>query len=523
MSSGTNNCNIRDQRLKSTDSQIPTILSNLSYHTTVPSRSRLEPEVGLSSTGWIRSKCTTCLSEPYAAGSCRILTNAEEHQTLSGCVDPVCAENVCDECLEDEDYCDECVVHCGSDCGVAFRCDQLDVGVDDSYAFGGSDSELFGDQTAQTFGFGRPLPQLPTENTMVDSGDLGQAPSDANLSTLPNYSMDQGYPGSFLQPNLFPHFPWSLYRQRSPPQAITSSTSSCKSSDQGPPSHELTFADISPLACKATSPVQSSKPTHGSLDPTDTTANAHYDHVNLSTEHSDSAGPFHPTLRCQWADLTGEPCGKTLALGEDMHEHLKSAHGVKSEVFCRWVGCSVGVLKASPHRFASSVERHTWGHSGYRPYKCSACNEGFAAASVRDEHYTNIHLRKKVFACDMCSHQCTSATNLKRHKDDKHSAERFQCEFCNQNGKRRLFPRGPNLARHLRNCKYVMAQFPEAAAAGKTKADWLPPGYRRGHHGMDRAKVTPPQYLPAQYKAWSASYESSRDIGQTANTSCNAI
>lgn len=107
-------------------------------------------------------------------------------------------------------------------------------------------------------------------------------------------------------------------------------------------------------------------------------------------------------------------------------------------------------------------------------------------------------VRKKVFSCDMCSHQCTSATNLKRHKDDKHSTERYQCEFCNRNGKRRLFPRGPNLARHFRNCKYVLALFPEAAAAaGKLKTDWLPLGYKRGHHGMDRAKVIPPNYLPA--------------------------
>ena len=110
----------------------------------------------------------------------------------------------------------------------------------------------------------------------------------------------------------------------------------------------------------------------------------------------------------------------------------------------------------------------------------------------------NIHMKKKIFACDLCSHQCTSATNLKRHKDEKHRSERFQCEFCSKNGKRTLFPRGPNLARHFRKCKYVLAEFPDAlgAVGGKISDDWFPTGYKRGHHGMNRAKITPPNYLP---------------------------
>ncbi|KAL8794619.1 MAG: hypothetical protein Q9195_002815 [Heterodermia aff. obscurata] len=135
---------------------------------------------------------------------------------------------------------------------------------------------------------------------------------------------------------------------------------------------------------------------------------------------------------------------------------------------------------------------------GYRPYKCPECSEGFAAAAVRDEHIANIHMKKKIFACDLCSHQCTSATNLKRHKDEKHRSERFQCEYCNKYGKRTLFPRGPNLARHFRKCKYVLAEFPDAGGApeGKLSDDWFPPGYKRGHHGMNKAKITPPNYLP---------------------------
>ena len=495
----TNHRKLRHQGIRPTDTRLPTTPSNLSYQANPHAYPGLESGIDLSSVGGNSSECSSCLGEPNPAVGCRFPANAGENQYLSGCMDPSCTETVCDECSDHEECCHDCGVDCESDCGVPFGCDGFHIGVDDTYACENSYSELFGDQTAQTFGFGSPLPQLTTDNTTVEPNDFVEIPNDATLSTLPDYSMDQTCSTSILQPNLFSQMPWTFNRQYTSPQATTASRPSYISTYHGLPSHGHTCANVSPR--QMVSPMQFSESAHGSLDPTDTTANAHYDHVSLPSEQTGSARHVHPNLRCQWAGSDGRPCGETLKMGEDMHEHLKSAHGVKGEVFCRWVGCCVGISTASPHRFASSVERHTWGHSGYRPYKCRACNEGFAAASVRDEHVTNIHERKKVFACDMCSHQCTSATNLKRHKDDKHSAERFQCEFCNRNGKRRLFPRGPNLARHLRTCKYVLARFPEAAAAGKTKADWLPPGYRRGHHGMDRAKVTPPNYLPVLHNA----------------------
>ena len=115
-----------------------------------------------------------------------------------------------------------------------------------------------------------------------------------------------------------------------------------------------------------------------------------------------------------------------------MHEHLISAHRVKSEVFCRWVGCSVGLPGAPPFEYDSSVERHTRHHSRYRPYKCSACNEEFAARSVRNEHFTNIHIRKESFPCDLCSHQCTGSYNLQRHKYDKHHPARLRSRASRQ-------------------------------------------------------------------------------------------
>ena len=485
----------RKQTLESTTTgnlKAPTF-SNPSSRINIPSGSGSRSRTDLSSTSWTSSECTSCPIEPSPVGSCDYPLSAEEHQCLPGCLDPACTENVCDECSDHEECCGDCVedcdVDCGSDCEISFRYSEPNVKLNESYTFSEDSYELFGDQTAQTFGIGCSLPQLAKDNTMIDSSGLGKILDHTALSTLPKTCMDPS-----------PQTPWASHKQLGLPKATTPSRSCYESVSHRLPDHEVT-ANRPPPTCATPSLMRSPKSAYGTPDPTDCTSDAHYDHVNLLNEKDDSSRPLHPSLRCQWADLNGKPCGEISSKGEDMHEHLKSIHGIKSEVFCRWAGCSVGVLKPSPHKFASSVERHTWGHSGYRPYKCSACNEGFAAASVREEHYKNIHERRKVYACDVCSHHCTSATNLKRHKDDKHSVEKFQCEFCNRNGKRRLFSRGPNLARHLRKCKSVLAQFPEAAAAGRAKADWLPSGYKKGHHGMDRAKITPPNYLPAQHNA----------------------
>ena len=203
---------------------------------------------------------------------------------------------------------------------------------------------------------------------------------------------------------------------------------------------------------------------------------------------------------CQWDDPTGGLCGRIFASPDDLHHHLRAAHGVSSEIFCRWTGCRCGHTTPFPHRFAGGVLLHTWGHSGYRPYKCPTCRAGFAAADIRDEHVANVHLGQNMYTCDVpgCHHECSGISNLRRHKQDRHRAERFQCEFCNRNGKRTLFSRPQNLRRHFKSCSFVLARFPEAqrGASGKEKwREWLPPGYVTGQGGMNRAKIICPAYL----------------------------
>lgn len=437
--------------------------------------------------------------------TCEFAVEGSQCELPPICVDPECSEIICEECSDHDECCEYCVEDYGSDCGVSIDCEGPHRRIYDDCAFAGYYSELFGDQAVETFGLGCCLPQLPMEAMSAESSSFGLCPN-TNSPALdghkrPEISDDEfnrfGVPmqsraeigllevaetanADDFAPVSLPSWvkDWNHsvgWKAGSAADGtiFTSALSSQKSSNS-----ERITAQALPA-----SPFPISAPLSYSADP---------------AQNNATSGSIPPPVRCQWADPNGQPCGRVCALGNDLHKHLQTVHGVKSEVFCRWLGCSVSILGATPHKYANSVQRHTWGHSGYRPYKCPICSEGFAAANAREEHFTNFHLRRKMFACDICTHQCTSATNLKRHKDEKHRAERFQCEFCNRNGKVGLFPRGSNLARHFRRCKYVLALFPEAsgAAVGKIDDEWFPPGYMRGHHGMDRAKITPPKYLP---------------------------
>ena len=197
--------------------------------------------------------------------------------------------------------------------------------------------------------------------------------------------------------------------------------------------------------------------------------------------------------RCQWDDPVEGICGVTFATPRDLHNHLKKVHNIGSEVFCRWDSCYCGHRTGSPHYFPHGLLRHSWGHSGYRPYKCPACPAEFAAAHVRDEHIANIHFGQKRYSCDVCgcNHKCSSLPNLKRHKQDKHRDERFECEYCNRAGKRRLFSRAENLVRHFRTCKAVLMEFPKAPrdSSGVIKKGWFPPGYGQGRGGTKTAQI----------------------------------
>ena len=486
-----------DQVYKFKDDGASTITSSTSFLTKPMSWTSSASGSELSSTTSTSSECPSCQSIPTPLECCWLSPYHGKQEDFPGCTDLVCHETFCGECSDHDECCDDCLIDCESQCGQDFNCDELDIGLDDAYCLDGSNCELFGDQTAQTFGYGRPLPQLATDNVTVESSGIRNV-HDNTVPPSPRNDEDQSTLSSNLQPDPLSQISWAYHPQSNVQQTFEPPNLRDGFTCHGPIGYEFTPPNKIPLIRNATHLSHSSESFHITSDLTGSTLDAHHDHPDLLNQNNNTRMSF-PPVRCQWADLNGEPCGKILRAGEEMHEHLKSAHDIKTQAYCRWIGCSASALGPSPHKFASSVERHTWGHSGYRPYRCSVCNEGFAAASVREEHYMNIHLRQKKFACDMCPHLCTSATNLKRHKYDKHSVERFQCEFCNQNGKRRLFPRGPNLARHFRNCKYVLAQFPEASTAGKAKTDWLPPGYKRGHHGMDKAKITPPKYLSATH------------------------
>lgn len=493
------------------------------------------------------SACTLCTSEATAPKTYSLPSKRRKTLSPRVCVDPDCSEITCEECPEiacdecpesaceecsnHEDSCEDCVPHCVSDCRISLCGDRPESSLHDDYPFDNSYFELFGDQAGQMFDLESPLPQFPLDTVPTTFDGSGLYCGDSTPSIPARAGLFENCFGSYGEPE-----PSRVAMQaRRQYQAFGAGQSTFLDSFAAPaPASVYTggwtsssTANIGIAADGAASAfVRSPRMSLNNEQMETCMSTASSEEANISirnyinpslvktmvtaptkstlpqkldtTRNRVSDKPFRPSALCQWTDTGGQPCGKVFKLGSELHEHLKTAHNVNREVFCRWVGCRVGALGSTPHKYANSVERHTWGHSGYRPYKCPTCSEGFAAANVRDEHFANFHLKRKMFSCDLCSHQCSSARNLKRHKDDTHKNERFQCEFCNRSGRIRLFPRASNLARHFRKCKYVLALFPNAAGAatGKIEDDWFPTGYRGGHQGMDKAKVVPPHYLP---------------------------
>lgn len=343
---GTHHRCARVHDFTSMDSRTCTAFSRQCHsYTDDPACSSPKPAIGLSATETI-SECTCCLSEPAVAGCCPVLASADKRQSPSACIDSCYDEAMCEEFYNHKECCDDCDVDSGSDCGILCGYDELDTRVDDTYSFEGSHFELFGDQTAQIFGFGRGLSQLAMANAIIGSSTFGKFSDDTTLSPLSEYDANQSYPGLNL-PNPSSQTPWAAHTLVKLPQANTSRSS------------KLTSAHVSTLASNTATDIYSSDSAHNSSDGIDLIWSAHHDYINLLNDRNDPTRPFPPSLRCPWADSNREPCGKTLELGNDMHEHLKSAHSVKREVFCRWLGSFVGVLEPYSHRFACSAERHT--------------------------------------------------------------------------------------------------------------------------------------------------------------------
>ena len=491
--------------------------------------SKATNHVGHQSTSTSAGPCHLCVGEHECSEACHSALQGIGCQDISVCGEPECSTDVCEECSAQETCCQECSDDCFSDCRVAFDDKGEENAFFNDFSFVGSDSELFGDQAGEMFGPGSRLPQLPMDATPDELIDISPISGSISLPTTAGYMLPEMSFDFDKQPN--PPLDHSRFHTAVAAR-ITTTDAPTRSNfilpvDAGGSRHPrsvgvgaVPLIESPPISSIHTSPakihhdhaIEHNSPASlflgnvtrtipvNPLEQPDNELSIQYPNSQKSSIVREGIAPETaniPILSCQWVDRNGLPCGEAFPGGDELHNHLKMFHGVKTEVFCRWQGCRVGVFGPTPHKYGS-VLRHTWGHSGYRPYKCPTCGEGFAAASVRDEHITNIHLKRKTFSCDKCNHHCSSATNLKRHKDEKHGTERFQCEFCNHHGKRTIFPRGPNLARHFRKCKSVLAAFPDAITpSGKIDDEWFPPGYRGGHHGMDRAKIKPPNYMPA--------------------------
>lgn len=468
--------------------------------------------------------------------SCEDLPGCEDCGECEGCeesgLETSESENLCNHGSECEAYsdCYDCSgILAAADASRAI--DLLDHGKawhasQDEYACPGCHWELFGDQVAEIYGAGASLPQLLMETSLSQDSAFHQRHEYAGTPAPTEHGMLEStyFSSGTLETSLLPTSPSAQAKllEAARPSAIASIMPMLLPSSLNHGGNESrrieeightaggasSSTPCSPgsttnrLVTSCSSSATSASITAGSTSrcTVDSTPAGECSVRDSRTDLDDPAVSLSgPTLvQCQWVDWDGFYCGKIFALGSDMHNHLRNSHRVRGDVYCRWFSCRVSVFHTNPHKFSNDVERHTWGHSGYRPYRCPTCSEGFAAAKVRDEHFASVHLKTKLFGCDACTHECSSLSNLRRHKKEKHAAERFQCEFCASNGKISVFSRGPNLARHFRQCKYVLAIFPEARCiiTGKVRSNWFPSGYRGGPHGLDKGKIKPSRALP---------------------------
>ncbi|GFT40180.1 uncharacterized protein NPIL_688351, partial [Nephila pilipes] len=77
---------------------------------------------------------------------------------------------------------------------------------------------------------------------------------------------------------------------------------------------------------------------------------------------------------------------------------------------------------------------------------CIVCGKGFNTNYNLKCHTLQVHEKKYSHQCPDCSKKFAQPSDLKRHKDSVHSAEKIVCEFCGTS-----FTRRDNLLHHLNN------------------------------------------------------------------------
>jgi len=83
-----------------------------------------------------------------------------------------------------------------------------------------------------------------------------------------------------------------------------------------------------------------------------------------------------------------------------------------------------------------------------KPHKCVHCNKSFKTKNYLNNHIKHIHLKDKIFYCDMCEYSSPKKGNLKRHMLTHTGLRPFSCSFCEFR-----FGRSDELQRHERICK----------------------------------------------------------------------
>jgi len=84
-----------------------------------------------------------------------------------------------------------------------------------------------------------------------------------------------------------------------------------------------------------------------------------------------------------------------------------------------------------------------------KPHTCPHCNKQFKRKNYLHNHVKHLHLKEKIFSCDICDYTSSKKGHVKRHMLTHTGVKAYRCEYCDLR-----FGRSDELARHTRNhCK----------------------------------------------------------------------
>ncbi|KAM9425631.1 uncharacterized protein KZ484_011500 [Pholidichthys leucotaenia] len=139
-------------------------------------------------------------------------------------------------------------------------------------------------------------------------------------------------------------------------------------------------------------------------------------------------GVWYSLLGClikhAWSHTATDPpsvcgvCGQSFDSADGLKEHLQ---GYQKTHNCSLCGRSFFTV--------TGLDRHTFRHTGVRPFKCGTCGKTFAKEYSLTVHRW-VHVEDRPYKCDICPKSFGLQVQLANHRKGHTSTERYHCNIC---------------------------------------------------------------------------------------------